>query len=393
MKKIGIVTATRAEYGVFRNIIRLVNEDPGLELCLIVTGTHLSKEFGYTINEIEQDGFPISDKIEILLDSDTPSAISKTMGIAMISFADSIAKEKIDMILVLGDRYELIPFCCCAMNERIPIAHISGGETTEGAIDECVRHCLTKMSYLHFPGCERYRKRIIQLGEDPKRVFNYGDIGVENLEKINLLTKDDLEKSIHFGLDRPYAVVTFHPTTLEVDNIEAQCRELFEALQHFPNMKFIFTKANADAGGREINSLIDKFIEENNKGNYIAFKSLGSIRYLSLLKFSSLVIGNSSSGIIEAPCFSIPTVNIGVRQAGRLRADSIIDCEIEEKESVGSIKKALSKNFQRITKNCINPYSGGDTSERIVATIKDFLLKGKIDLKKRFYDLPEEVIK
>lgn len=388
MKKIGVITATRAEYGVFRNIINLIHNDPELELCLIVTGTHLSENFGYTVREIEGDGFPISEKINILMDSDEASAISKTMGIAMISFADIVAKEKLDLLLVLGDRYELIPFCCCAMNERIPIAHISGGETTEGAIDECVRHCITKMSYLHFPGCEQYRKRIIQLGEAPSRVFNYGDVGVENIAKTSLLTLKELEKSLGFKLDSPFAAVTFHPVTLESQSVEQQCEELFNAIRHFKNMKFIFTKANADAGGKQINRLIDQFVQYNTQKNCIAFASLGVVRYLSLLKYADLVIGNSSSGLIEAPCFHIPTVNIGNRQDGRLKAESVIDCRTEKEAIVDAIDRALSPEFRHIAKTCKNPYGSGDTSTKIVATLKDFLFNKKINLKKKFYDLP-----
>ena len=393
MKQIGVITATRAEYGVFRNVIRLINDDPDLDLRLIVTGTHLSKAFGYTVKEIEKDGFPIDSKIDILMDSDSSAAMSKAMGLAMLSFADVVANEPMDMVIVLGDRYELIPFCCCAMNQRIPIAHISGGETTEGAIDESVRHCITKMSYLHFPGCERYRQRIIQLGEDPGRVFNFGDVGVENIEHIHLLDKNELEESLALKLEKPYAVVTFHPVTLNTSSVSEQCLALFRAIQSFPNMDFIITKANADAGGREINHLIDEFVRNKMQKNVYAFTSLGILRYLSLLKYSDMVIGNSSSGIIEAPCFGIPTVNIGDRQAGRLRANSVIDCDNNEDNIIVAIKKAITREFKVIAKNSVNPYGGGNTSADIVSTIKDFLLNNKIDLKKKFYDLPVEVLK
>ncbi|NBI63086.1 UDP-N-acetylglucosamine 2-epimerase (hydrolyzing) [Clostridiales bacterium] len=386
MKKICVVTATRAEYGVLKNVIKEIQNDQELELSLIVTGTHLSEEFGMTVNEIKEDGFPISERVDILLGSDLPQGISKTMGIAFISFADLLARERPDMLLVLGDRYELIPICGCAMNAKIPIAHISGGETTEGAIDECVRHCVTKMSYLHFPGCEEYRRRIIQLGESPDRVFNFGDTGVENIKKAELLTKKDLEHSLNFKLDRPYASVTFHPVTLGMESVEAQCAQLFQAILQFPDMKFVFTKANSDAGGRKINKLIDEFVEMN-KDNCIAYASLGIKRYLSLVKYSEFVLGNSSSGVIEAPCFHKPTVNVGDRQKGRLKAASVIDCTTETARIVEAMKKARSTEFKKLAKNAKNPYGEGDTAINIVRVIKEFLYTKKINLRKKFYDL------
>lgn len=392
MKKVCVITATRAEYGLLRNTIKHINEDRDLELNLVVTGTHLSRAFGYTVKEIENDHVPISARIDILLESDSFAGISKTMGIAMISFADFLEKEKPDILLVLGDRYELIPFCSCALVAKVPIAHIAGGETTEGAIDECVRHCITKMSYLHFAGCEEYRRRIIQMGEAPERVFNYGDTGVENIEKILCLSKSELEKEINFRLDRPYAVVTFHPETLSNNSVNMQCQELFRAIETFSNMKFIFTKSNADTGGREINQYIDEFVSRH-KENCIAFQSLGLLRYLSLVKYSDLVLGNSSSGIIEAPCFGVPTVNIGKRQEGRLRAKSVIDCNTAELEIVDAMNQALSRSFRISILECQNPYGGGNTSYKIVQTIKDFICDKSITLEKRFYDLPKEVIK
>lgn len=387
MKKICIVTATRAEYGLLKNVINEIMCDEELSLSLIVTGMHLSEDFGMTVEEIEADGYPIAEKIDILMNSDLPQAISKTMGIASISFADVFEREQPDLLIVLGDRYELLPICCCAMNAQIPIAHIAGGETTEGAIDECVRHCVTKMSYLHFPGCEKYRKRIIQLGESPDRVFNYGDVGIENVLKMELLTKNELEHSIGYKLDRPYASVTFHPVTLEPTDVKKQCVNLLEAISKFPDMKFVFTKANADSGGRLINRMIDDFVSKYS-GNCIAFKSLGLKRYLSLLKYSEFVLGNSSSGIVEAPCFNIPTINVGNRQAGRIKAESIIDCDSDSVEIVQAIKKARSNSFRELAKKSVNPYFGEDTAKQIVKTIKFFLINRKIDLRKKFYDLP-----
>ena len=390
MKKICIVTSTRAEYGLLRNLIERVSRDPNLELCLIVTGMHLSPEFGMTVNEIETDGYPITEKVDILMSSDNVAAVSKTMGIAAISFADVFERQRPDMLVVLGDRYELLPICSCAMNAHVPIAHISGGETTEGAVDESIRHCITKMSYLHFPACEAYRKRIIQLGESPNRVFNFGDVGVELIRTIDLLEKSQLEKLIGFSLGGSYACVTFHPTTLEVGTAEKQIEEVLKAISSFPEMKFIFTKANSDADGRIINKKIDKYVPKNE--NCIAFISMGFQRYLSCLKYAAVVIGNSSSGIVEAPSFGIPTINIGDRQKGRLQADSVINCKPIKEEVEKAIKLALSDKFKNKAKHTINPYGNGNTSEKIVDVIKDVLLNEKISLKKKFNDLDFEVI-
>ena len=282
MKKICVVTSTRAEYGLLRNLINKISRDSLLDLCLIVTGTHLSNEFGMTVKEIEYDQIPITEKIDILLSSDSVSGISKTMGIASISFADAFERYKPDFLVVLGDRYELLPICSAAVNALIPIAHISGGETTEGSIDEVVRHCITKMSYLHFPACETYRKRIIQLGESPERVYNFGDIGVELVTNIKIIEKSILQDMIGFNLEKPYACVTFHPSTFENKSSESQIDELLNAISCFPNLNFIFTKGNADANGRIINDKIDEFISKNK--NCASFKSLGVDRYLSCLK-------------------------------------------------------------------------------------------------------------
>ena len=276
-----------------------------------------------TYKEIEKDGIKIDEKIEILLSADTPSAISKSMGLAMISFADYFEKLKPDMLIVLGDRYETLAIATVAMNKRIPIAHLHGGETTEGAIDESIRHAITKMSYLHFTSTEEYRNRVIQLGEDPERVFSVGAIGIENILNEKLMSKLELEKSINFVLDKPYAIVTFHPVTLEENNSKEQVKELLDSLDTFNDMKFIFTKANADSGGRVINEMIDNYV--NSHENAVAFNSLGLTRYLSALKYCTMVIGNSSSGLLEVPSFGIPTINIGDRQKGRLQADSIIN--------------------------------------------------------------------
>jgi GDP/UDP-N,N'-diacetylbacillosamine 2-epimerase (hydrolysing) len=384
-KKICILTATRAEYGLLKPIIQKLNLVEEFDVRVVATGAHLSPEFGLTVNEIEEDGIKIDEKIEILLSADTPAAISKTMGLAMINFADYLSKLSPDMLVVLGDRYETLAVCIVAMNQRIPIAHLYGGETTEGAVDESIRHAITKMSYLHFTSTEEYRNRVIQLGEDPARVFCVGAIGIENLLTEKLMNKKELEESIEYRLEKAYAVVTFHPVTLEDNKSKEQFKELLDVCGSYKNMKFIFTKANADAGGRVINRMIDEFVEENN--NAVAFTSLGTIRYLSALKYCTMVIGNSSSGLIEAPSFGIPIINIGERQKGRIQADSVINCKPIKGDIDKAIKLALSDEFKNKAKNTISPYGDGNTSEKIVDVIKDFLLNEKINIKKKFFDI------
>lgn len=370
MKKICVVTATRAEYGLLKNTIECIQNDEKLELCLVVTGMHLEKRYGYTVQEIMDDGIPIAEMIAIMSADNTELGITKTMATATLRFGELFERQRPDMLLVLGDRYELLPVCQCALIYGIPIAHISGGELTEGLIDDEVRNSVTQMSSLHFPGCELYRERIISMGKAPQTVFNYGDVGVENIRKMNYMALQELEESIGFRLDKPYACVTFHPVTKEKGTAREQIQALFEALEHFPEMKFIFTKANADAEGDIINEEIDQFVAEHD--NCRAFFSLGIRRYLSALKYAAMVIGNSSSGIVEAPCFGIPTVNIGNRQKGRVQADSILNCEPVSEEIVRTMHKAFSQDFRNIAKRTKNPYGDGDTSEKIVETIKKY---------------------
>lgn len=384
MKKISILTATRAEYGLLRPIIKKLNKVSDFDIRLVVTGAHLSPEFGLTFKEIEQDEIEIDEKIEILLSADTPASISKSMGLAMISFADYFSRLKPDMLIVLGDRYETLAVSCVAMNQRIPIAHLYGGETTEGAVDECIRHAITKLSYLHFTSTQEYRQRVIQLGEQPNRVFCVGAVGIENILNEKLMSKSELESSIDYKLDRPYAVVTFHPVTLENNNSSKEFKELLAFCKDHKDMKFIFSKANADADGRVINLLIDSFVKENDNG--VAFNSLGMLRYLSALKYCSMVIGNSSSGLLEAPSFGIPTINIGDRQKGRIQADSVINCEPITEDIDKAFNLASTEEFKNKAYNTINPYGDGNTSQKIVDVVKDFLLNDKIDLKKKFYD-------
>lgn len=385
MKKICIMTGTRAEYGLLKNLIKRLQNNDKLNCKVVVTGAHLSPEFGLTYKEIEQDRIKIDQKIEMLMSSDTPIGISKSIGLAIISFSEYFDREKFDLLIVLGDRYETLAVCIAAMNARIPIAHIHGGETTEGAIDECIRHSVTKMSYLHFTSAEQYRKRVIQLGENPKRVFNVGALGVENILNTKLLQKSELEESLNYKLDKPYGIITFHPVTLEKNTSKIQFNELLRAISRYKNMKFIFTKSNSDSNGRIINSMIDEYTEKND--NVVAFESLGMLRYLSAVKYSKMVIGNSSSGIIEVPVFGIPTVNIGDRQKGRIHGETVIDCKPLEDSIIIAMDKANNENFRNMIKSSVSLFGNGHTSEKIENIIIDYLYNEEINLKKKFYDI------
>lgn len=386
MKRIGIMTGTRAEYGLLKSLMQEINKDNDLELYLIVSGMHLSPEFGMTYQEIEEDGFEINAKVEMLLSSDSPAGISKSIGLGVIGFADEFQRADLDMLILLGDRYEALSAAICALVMRIPIAHLHGGELTEGAIDEGIRHSITKMSYLHFTSTEQYRNRVIQLGENPERVFYVGALGVENIKKINLTTKEELERSIHFEIDENTVIVTYHPVTLENNTVEEQFLNLLEVLDRNPKIRMIFTKANADTNGRIVNELIDKYAAQNSE-RACAFVSLGQKRYLSALKYCRIVIGNSSSGIIEAPSFGKPIINIGDRQKGRICADSVINCGYTQQEIQQAMETALTKEFENKASNCRNPYEKENTAANIISVIKDYLLNDKIKLKKGFYDI------
>ena len=386
MKRIGIMTGTRAEYGLLKSLMQEINKDNDLELYLIVSGMHLSPEFGMTYQEIEEDGFEINAKVEMLLSSDSPAGISKSIGLGVIGFADEFQRADLDMLILLGDRYEALSAAICALVMRIPIAHLHGGELTEGAIDEGIRHSITQMSYLHFTSTEQYRNRVIQLGENPERVFYVGALGVENIKKINLMTKEELERSIHFEIDENTVVVTYHPVTLENNTVEEQFLNLLKVLDRNPKIRMIFTKANADTNGRIVNELIDKYAAQNSE-RACAFVSLGQKRYLSALKYCRIVIGNSSSGIIEAPSFGKPIINIGDRQKGRICADSVINCGYTQQEIQQAMETALTKEFENKASNCRNPYEKENTAANIISVIKDYLLNDKIKLKKGFYDI------
>lgn len=385
MKKICIVTGTRAEYGLLKPVIRRVDNDEKLELSLYVTGAHLSPEFGMTYKEIEGDGFPVSRKIEMLLSADTPASVLKSMGVELMGFADALTEDQPDMMVLLGDRYEILVAAVAAMIHQIPIAHIHGGELTEGAIDDAIRHSITKMSYLHFASTEEYRKRIMQLGEHPDRVYTVGSLGVESIKKIPLMNKESLEKDLGISLDGVTALVTFHPTTLEENCSKEEFLNLLKALDAFPELSIVMTNANADTHGRIINEIIKEYAAHNSH-RCKAFASLGQLRYLSLLKYCHIVIGNSSSGIIEVPSFKIPTVNIGTRQKGRVQAKSIINCGNETDEIIKAIRTGLRDDAINELEDMKNPYEGENTSKDIVDIIKRAVHR-RIDITKSFYDL------
>lgn len=382
--KIGVVTTTRAEYGLLKSLVRNIECDPETELNLIVTGTHLMKEYGDTVKFIEEDGLPIKKKVYVDINTRDSATISKTMGCYFNAFSGVFEELNLDFLVVLGDRYELIPICFCAANAKIPIAHISGGEITEGAIDDVVRHCVTKLSYLHFPACDIYRNRIIQLGENPQRVFNVGDPGVENIKKLPLLSEKEIREKLHLDV-KPYFAVIFHPVTLDEMSPEEQIDELLAALEKFEGVQFVIMKANADFGGQQINIKLNEFVKNNE--NCTLFSSLKIEEFLSLQKHSLGLIGNSSSGIVETPCFGIPTINIGDRQRGRLYASSVISCPVCAEEIIKAINKALSMDFREKARQTINPYGSGDTSKEILKHIKRIVNEGNIDLKKKFYDI------
>lgn len=382
-RKICIVTGTRAEYGLLYWLMREIEADYTLELQIIVTGMHLSPEFGLTYKEIEKE-FKIDKKVEMLLSSDTSVGISKSMGLAQISFADAYEELKPAIVVVLGDRYEIFSATSAAMIARIPIAHLHGGETTEGAFDESIRHSITKMSHLHFSATDEYRNRVIQLGEHPNRVFNVGGMGIENIKRLKLLGKEEFEKSIDFKLNDKNILVTFHPVTLENATAKEQFQELLNAIDELEDTNIIFTKANSDTDGRVINQMIDEYVTKNSH-KAIGFISLGQLRYLSALQFVDAMVGNSSSGLAEAPSFQIGTIDIGERQKGRIKARSVIECEPNKHSIKKAFEKLYSDEFQKLLTTVKNPYGDGCASKKVLEVLKTVEFSNI--LKKTFFDI------
>lgn len=383
MRKICVVTGSRAEYGLLSGIMRAIDNDPELTLQIIATNMHLSPEFGLTYREIERDGFRIDKKVEMLLSSDTANATAKSVGLGFIGFADAYEDLKPDMILVLGDRYEIISAVSTALFYKIPVAHLHGGEITEGAYDDCIRHAITKMSHLHFTSTEEYRKRVIQLGEAPDRVFNVGAPGIENIKKVPLMGKAELEASLDgFTFGDKSLLVTYHPVTLENSTARQQIENLLAALDEIPEYKVIFTLPNSDTDGRIIISTINDYVAKHSD-RAVAYPSLGLKRYLSTLQFVSAAVGNSSSGIIEVPSFGIPTLNIGDRQRGRLAAASVVNCGTGKEDISKGLSKILSAEFKQ--EKVENPYEGKNTTADILHVIKNYPLENLIQ--KSFYNL------
>lgn len=385
MFKISVMTGTRAEYGLLRNLLFKLKARVDIDLRLMVTGAHLSSAFGNTKEEIVADGFTF-DQVEIPVNTATKFSMAKNTADALSRYSTYLNELKPDLIIVLGDRYEAFAAASAAFILSIPIAHISGGDVTEGALDDGFRHCITKMSTLHFPGCEDSAKRIIQMGEDPSRVFSVGDPGVENCLNSEFMTVKELEDSLNFSLvKKDFAVVTFHPVTQEKDTAVAQVKELVAAMDEHKDLQYIITTANADAGGDKINAIWNS--QKLFHDNWIVISSLGVRRYLSAVKNCVAVIGNSSSGIVEAPALGVPTVNIGRRQQGRPFARSVINCEPNKEDISKAIKKAKSEEQRILSKNCESPFGKGNTSSDIVRILVDYLNSCHDDLSKKFYDI------
>ena len=381
-RKICIITGTRAEYGLLRWVMQGIKADPELTLQIIATGMHLSPEFGLTYREIEQDGFQIDRKVEMLTSSDTPVGIAKSIGLGLIGFADALNDLHPDLIVVLGDRFEIFSAVSAALVARIPVAHLHGGEATEGSIDEALRHSITKMSHLHFVAAEEYRLRVIQLGEQPDRVLLVGGLGADNICRLKLLDREALQQSLGFELGQKSLLVCFHPATLETNTAAQQMAELLAALAELRNTQLVFTMPNADTDGRVLIQLIEQFVAQH--ANTRAYTSLGQLRYLSCMAHVDAVVGNSSSGLLEAPSFQKGTINIGDRQRGRLQAASVINCEPTRHSITAALVRLYSKEFQASLSKVRSPYGEGGASAAIVAKIKSIPLSGV--LKKRFYD-------
>lgn len=383
MKKIAVVSATRAEYGLLSPVIRELRkyESNELRVDLIITGTHLSEQYGLTINEIKER---IDHRINIPVKSDSETDISTNQAETLVQFSELFVRERYNSVILLGDRYEILAIAIAAGNTRTPVFHLCGGDTTEGALDEWIRHSISKISYLHFVTNEESRRRVIQLGEDPSRVFNYGSTSIDNILTFADMSKKEALDSV--GLpDCRYAVCTYHPVTLEGGSIDGKVAEFLRAMHSFPEIQFIVTKSNADQGGAKINALLDE--AEKKIKNIHVFTSLGVRRYLSLMKYAEFVLGNSSSGIIETPAFHVPTVNIGDRQRGRLQSESIINCGANKDEMCIAIRLAMTDEHKSACLNVSSPYGNGHTAEKIAKKTIEVVLNGGIDLKKKFYDV------
>ena len=383
-KKICVFTGGRAEYGLLRPLLEELKDNPMIDLQILVTGMHLSREFGLTYKLIEEDGYNINEKVEIILSSDSPVSISKSMGLGLISFSESLIKLRPDIIVTLGDRFENMSIVTSAWVCRIPVAHIQGGEKTLGAIDDQFRHCITKLSTLHFVAAEEYRNRVIQLGENPNNVFNVGALNVESLKKVKILSKEKLEKIINFKIDKRTILVTFHPVTLENNTAEKDFKQLLDAIDLIKNLRIIFTKTLADTNGRVINHMIDDYVM-NNPDKSVAFTSMGQLKYISALNYIAAVVGNSSSGVIETPSLKLPTVNIGVREKGRIMDKNVISVAQDVNEIKEGIDKSLTEKFKSSLYGMQSSYEKEGTSKNIAKILSNYKLPRTT--MKEFYDI------
>lgn len=383
MRTIGVVTVGRSDYSIYQSVLQLIENDPDLDLWIFVSGMHLSTEFGFTVNAIECDGFNIRDRIEMLLSSDTPEGISKSMGIGSIGFAQAFAKNRPDLLIVLGDRFEMHAAVIAALPFNIPVAHIHGGEITEGAIDNSLRHSITKLSHLHFVTHSDYARRVRQMGEEPWRITISGAPSLDNIMAFSLVEKSDMEVRLGFKLTPPPLLITYHPVTLEYNDSEIQINELIRALDR-SGMPLVFTRSNADTGGNVVDRSIRQYVNSNDHANMV--DNLGSIGYYSVMKYSAAMVGNSSSGIIEAPSLGLPVVNVGTRQDGRIRASNVIDVDCNEPDILTGIEKATQLGFKAKLIGLTNPYGDGQASIRIVKRLKEIEL-GQFVLRKKFHEL------
>ncbi len=385
MKNIAVFTGTRAEYSLLYWLLTLLKNDQEINLLLFVGGTHLSHEFGHTIDQIIADGFSVTEKLEFLLSADTPNSVSKSLALAISTSADAIVKHSPDAIILLGDRYEALGVAQAAMINLVPIVHIHGGEITEGAYDDAIRHAISKLSHLHFTSTEAYRKRVIQLGEVPEHVFNVGAPGIDNIRKLKLLSRNELNEYFSGKLVKPYFLVTYHPVTLLKDGATDGLKNLLLALERFNDFQVIITYPNADSFGHDIIEYLKTYAKQHPK-QVLLVKSLGQVRYLSAMKHAAAVVGNTSSGIIETPSLGVPTVNVGNRQKGRIASGSVIDCENDIEDISGAIQKAISRDFREKIASMENPYGKGNASQAIYKILKSIKLEKLIQ--KTFFNLP-----
>lgn len=384
-RKVCVFTGSRAEYGLLKPIMERLRDDPHCQLSVIASAAHLSPEFGETRLEIEADGFRLDATPEVLSSSDTAVGACTAVGLGFIRYADALTRIAPDILVVLGDRYETFAAAAASLILNIPVAHIHGGEVTRGAVDDSLRHAVTKMSHLHFTAAAPYHHRVIRMGEDPARVFDVGAPGVERLLATRLMARDELSRYLGFSLGTAYALATFHPPTAGWEDPAAQCAEMLAAFDRFPHLRLVITKANSDPGGRAVNALLEAFAKERHE-RVLVRTGLGRVGYASAMRHAAVVVGNSSSGIIEAPSLGVPVVNIGDRQEGRVRAASVIDCPAEREAVAAALGRALSPDFVALAASAVNPYEKPDTAARIAAVLKTFPLGGL--LKKSFHDLP-----